>query len=202
MHRRVQQRIDREAALVSQARSGDPDALARLMEGHSQILYRLVLRITRNHEDAEDAVQDAVLKAQANLPKFRGRAQFSTWIARIAINEALMKLRKNKRTREVPLEVPTQTQGFNGRTPELKQRGEDPEALYARLEISERLWRAVRSLLPVYQAAFFLTRVRGCTNQETADELKISVATVKVRVCRACKQLREKLSPTGEALYS
>lgn len=199
MHDRVSE-ADAEAALVNQARSGDRNAFSSLVSGQRKTLYRLVRRITRNHEDAEDAVQDAVLKAHANLSKFQGRARFSTWISRIAINEALMKRRKNERKKQVPLEVLVQTQEFIVRFPELERRGDDPEALYARMEVREMMLQAARSLLPMYQAVFVLARVSGCTNQETADELELPVATVKARLHRACKQLREKLPPICEAL--
>lgn len=191
---------DAEAALLNQARSGDRDAFSSLIGGHLETLYRLVLRITRNHEDAEDAVQDAILKAHTNLSKFQGRARFSTWISRIAINEALMKRRKHGRRKHVPLEDLTPAEEFNACSGELELRQEDPEALYARLEVREMMFRAASSLLPIYQAVFFLVRVRGCTNQETADELELPVATVKARLHRACKQLREKLTPICEAL--
>ncbi len=199
MHDRVSE-ADAEAALVNQARSGDRDAFSSLISGHLEILYRLVLRITRNHEDAEDAVQDAILKAHANLSKFQGRARFSTWISRIAINETLMKRRKHRHRKHVPLEDLTQAEEFNVCSCELELRQKDPEALYARMEVREMILQAARSLLPMYQAVFFLARVRGCTNQETADELELSVATVKARLHRACKQLREKLNPIGGAL--
>lgn len=202
-HHRMHDRVlgaDDEAALVNQAQSGDRDAFSSLISDYRETLYRLVLRITRNHEDAEDAVQDAILKAHANLSKFQGRARFSTWISRIAINEALMNRRKNKRMNQVPLEVPVQAEESIARFPELERRGDDPEVLYARMEVREMMWQAARGLLPMYQAVFFLARVRGCTNQETADELEVSVATVKARLHRACKQLREKLNPISGAL--
>ncbi len=94
----------------------------------------------------------------------------------------------------------TQAEESNVCSCESELRQEDPEALYARLEVREMMLQAARSLLPIYQAVFFLARVRGCTNQETADELELSVATVKARLHRACKQLREKLNPIGGAL--
>jgi len=191
---------DAEPALVDRARLGDREAFSSLISDHLKTLYRLALRITRNHEDAEDAVQDAILKAHANLHQFEGRARFSTWIGRIAINEALMKRRKYSTRKHVPLEELTQADELIVRIPELKRRADDPEALYARTEVRGMLLQAARSLLPMYQAVFFLARVRGCTNQETADELELPVATVKARLHRACKQLREKLTPTSGAL--
>lgn len=190
---------DGEAALLDQARSGNADAFASLVTGHFKTLYRLARRITRNHEDAEDAVQDAVLKAHAHLSTFQGRAQFSTWISRIAINEALMKRRKYRNWNVVAWEdlTPAEESEVCSWIVDLRQ---DPEALYARREVREMMLEAARDMPPMYQAVFFLSRVRGCTNQETADHLDVSVATVKARLHRACKRLREKLAPAVEAL--
>ena len=191
---------DYEAALVNQAQSGDRDAFSSLVSGHLQTLYRLVLRITRNHEDAEDSVQDAVLKAYANLPQFQRRARFSTWIGRIAINEALMRLRKHKVRKLVLSEDVLQAKEPNDRSLELERHGDDPETLFARQEICEFMLEAAGSLQPIYQTVFYLAQVRGCTLQETAKELGLSVAAVKARLHRARKQLREKLNPIGGAL--
>lgn len=212
MDRRGQQQIENgetrdraaeamaEAELVNRARAGDREAFSKLISGRFTTLYRLALRITKHREDAEDAVQDAILKAHANLSQFEGRARFSSWIGRIAINEALMKRRKHRNSKQVPLQDLTQAQQFNVCSDDLQLRRQDPETLYARTEVREMLMKAARSLLPIYQAVFFLARVKGCTNQETADELEVPVATVKARLHRACKQLRAKLNPMGGAL--
>lgn len=186
---------DGEATLVSQAQAGDADAFSTLVCGHLQTLYRLALRITRNREDAEDVVQDAILKAHANLSGFQQRARFSTWITRIAINEALMTLRRHKRMKRVPLEVPVPSEESDDRSWELPLDQEDPEALYARMQVREKLLQAARSLSPAHQAVFVLAYMRGCTNQETADRLGLSVATVKSRLHRARKQVCAKLDP-------
>ncbi len=202
-NRPMQERIsgtDDEAALLNQAQSGDKDAFSSLISRYLETLYRLALRITRNPEDAEDTVQEAILKAYANLSQFQRRARFSTWITRITINEALMKLRKHKLMKRVPWEDLVQDEEFNGHFRELERRRDDPEALYARQEVRALMIQAVGSLLPMYQVVFFMAQVRGCTNQETAKELELSVATVKARLHRAYKQLREKLNPIGGAL--
>ena len=188
-------KADEEAALLNQARSGDPDAFSNLISGCLETLHRLVLRITKNHQDAEDVVQETIFKAHANLSRFEGRARFSTWISRIAINEALMNRRKHRHWKYVSLEDLTAADGLAVCSYDREQLQVNPEALYARQEIQERLLEAVRSLLPMYQAVYSLTRVRSCTIQETADELEISVAAVKARLHRASKQLREKLAP-------
>jgi RNA polymerase sigma-70 factor (ECF subfamily) len=192
--------INHETVLLNQAQSGDKDAFSSLVSAHLQTLYRLVLRITRNHEDAEDSVQDAILKAYASLPQFQRRSRFSTWLGRIAINEALMRLRKHKAMKRVPLEGGRQANEPTERSPELERRGENPETLYARQEVRNLMMEAAGSLQPIYLSAFYLAQVRGCTIQVTAKELEVSVAAVKGRLHRARKLLREKLHPIGGAL--
>ena len=192
--------VEIEAALLNQAQSGDHEAFSTLLGGCHGTLHGLVLRITKNHEDAEDAVQSAVLKAYAKLSQFQERARFSSWIARIAINEAFMKLRKQKRLKEVSLDDPLQTQEFAPRPPAIEKEHEDPEKAFRRAEVLEAMVRAVGSLPPMYQAAFFLTQVRGCTNQEAAKQLALPVSTIKSRVHRARKHVRNVLNPNGESL--
>lgn len=184
---------DNEAALLNQAQSGDKDAFTSLISPCLETLYRLVLPITRNHEDAEDTVQEAILKAYANLSQFQRRARFSTWIARIATNEALTILRKQKLMKRAPWEDLVLAEESNGRFPELEQRPDDPEALYARQEVRELMMQAAGCLPPQYHTAFVLTHVKECTNQETARKLDVSVAAVKARVHRARKQVRKQL---------
>jgi RNA polymerase sigma-70 factor, ECF subfamily len=185
---------DHETALLSQAQSGDKEAFVALLSGHLHSLHAIALRITRSYEQAEDTVQDAVLKAYIHLPQFQAQARFSTWISRIAVNEALTSLRKHKRAVLVPLGELGHAEELRARSGQWKQRQDDPESLCARQEVRESLIRAVGSLLPPYRAAFVLTQVKGCTIQEVAEQLQLTIPTVKTRVHRARKQLREELS--------
>ena len=189
-----------ETDLLSQAQAGDHEAFSALLGNCQGTLHGLVLRITKNHEDAEDAVQSAVLKAFAKLSQFQERARFSSWIARIAINEAFMKLRKQKRLKEISLDDPLQTQQFTPLSPAAEKEHEDPEKAFRRAEVLEAMVRAVGSLPPMYQTAFFLTQVRGCSNQEAARELALPVSTIKSRVHRARKHVRSVLNPNGQSL--
>jgi RNA polymerase sigma-70 factor (ECF subfamily) len=186
--------LDREAALLDRAQSGDREAFSALVSGHLATLHCLVRRITRNHEDAEDAVQDAVVKAYENLSQFQRRARFSTWISRIAINEGLMKLRRRKLAEPRPAEDAFELQGPGRRAHAADHQGVNPEALYARREIGNLMLQAAESLMPRYHAVFYLTQVKGCTNEEAAEILALSLPTVKSRLHRARKQLREKLN--------
>lgn len=92
-----------EARLLSAARQGQQAAFGELCERHAKRIYHTALRVTRNHEDAEDALQDSFLSAFVHLRKFDARSSFSTWLTRIAINAALMKLRRNRGSREIPM---------------------------------------------------------------------------------------------------
>jgi RNA polymerase sigma-70 factor (ECF subfamily) len=186
--------MDGEAALLDRAQAGDRDAFSALVCSHLGTLYCLVRRITRNREDAEDAVQDAILKAFENLPQFQRRARFSTWISRIAINEGLMKLRRRRLTDPAPGNNVLEPEELSPRAPSTEQYGMNPEALYAWREIEGLMLHAAGSLLPMYHAVFYLTQVKGCTNEEAAKQLAVSVSTIKSRLHRARKQLRERMN--------
>src|SRR6202521_1755116 len=98
-----------EANVVAQARQGDTGAFTELAERYQRNIFRLAQNITQNREDAEDVLQETFLKAYQHLPEFEGHSKFYTWIVRIAVNEALMKLRKRKGDRTVPLDEPVDT---------------------------------------------------------------------------------------------
>ena len=99
--------IDDEAAIVAQARRGDAKAFSELLRRYEGKIFRLALHITQNREDAEDVLQEAFLKAYEHLDQFQGQSKFYTWIVRIAVNQALMKLRKRKSDRSVSLMTPS-----------------------------------------------------------------------------------------------
>ncbi|HSM76827.1 MAG TPA: sigma-70 family RNA polymerase sigma factor, partial [Bryobacteraceae bacterium] len=98
-----------ESALVAKAREGDAEAFNGLVNQYERKIFRLAKHITQSDEDAEDVLQEAFLKAYEHLPDFQGQSKFYTWIVRIAVNEALMKLRKRKSDRTVPLDEPLDT---------------------------------------------------------------------------------------------
>ncbi len=103
-----------ESALVARAQAGDSEAFGELVSRYQNKIYRLAKHITQNDEDAEDVLQEAFLKAYEHLGGFQGNSKFYTWIVRIAVNEALMKLRKRKSDRTVPLDEPVDTRRRNG----------------------------------------------------------------------------------------
>ena len=185
--------IDDEAAIVAQARLGDAKAFSELLRRYEGKIFRLALHITQNREDAEDVLQEAFLKAYEHLDQFQGQSRFYTWIVRIAVNQALMKLRKRKSDRSVSLDDTIDT-GEDTVAREIAAWDENPEQQYSREEINEILGSAIDGLAPIYRAVFVLRDVDGLSTEEAADALDLSVPAVKSRLLRARLQLRDKLT--------
>ena len=156
-------------------------------------VFRLALRITRSPEDAEDVQQETFLKAHRKMGQFEGRSRFTTWISRIAINEALMCLRKRRSNTYVPLEDAMQLNRELPPEDMLHSTLEDPEEAYARKELKNSLERAIAILRPAYRAVFLLRVVEQRSTTETAKVLRISASAVKARMRRARSELKETL---------
>ncbi len=182
-----------ESALVAKARAGDAAAFNDLVTRYERKIFRLAKHITQNDEDAEDVLQEAFLKAYEHLPDFQGQSKFYTWIVRIAVNESLMKLRKRKSDRTVPLDEPLDT-GEDVVVREIAVWEDDPEKKYSREELANILDEAVQSLRPAFRTVFVLRDIEELSTEETAEALGISVPAVKSRLLRARLQLREKLT--------
>ncbi|HYL39253.1 MAG TPA: sigma-70 family RNA polymerase sigma factor [Bryobacteraceae bacterium] len=182
-----------ESGLVAKAREGDSTAYNELVNRYSQKIYRLAKHITQNDEDAEDVLQETFLKGFEHLGDFQGQSKFYTWIVRIAVNESLMKLRKRKSDRTVPLDEPLDT-GEDTVVREIAVWDENPEQQYSREELGRILDEAVQSLRPVFRTVFVLRDIEELSTEETAEALGISVPAVKSRLLRARLQLREKLT--------
>jgi len=182
-----------ESQLVAKAREGDSAAYNQLMTRYSPKIYRLAKHITQHEEDAEDVLQETFLKAFEHLGDFQGQSKFYTWIVRIAVNESLMKLRKRKSDRTVPLDEPLDT-GEDTVVREIAVWDENPELQYSREELGQILDEAVQSLRPVFRTVFVLRDIEELSTEETAEALGISVPAVKSRLLRARLQLREKLT--------
>jgi RNA polymerase sigma-70 factor (ECF subfamily) len=182
-----------ESGLVAKAREGDSGAFNELVNRYSRKIYRLAKHITQNDEDAEDVLQETFLKAFEHLGGFQGQSKFYTWIVRIAVNESLMKLRKRKSDRTVPLDEPLDT-GEDTVVREIAVWDENPEQKYSREELGQILDEAVESLRPVFRTVFVLRDIEELSTEETSEALGISVPAVKSRLLRARLQLRERLS--------
>ena len=182
-----------ESALVAQAKAGDQNAFTELVNRYERKIYRLAKNITRNDEDAEDVLQDAFLKAYTHLDNFKGDSKFYTWIVRIAVNEALMRLRKRKTDRSVPLDEPVEL-GEETVQREIAVWEDNPEQQYSQEEWRRILNEAVESLKPDFRTVFVLRDIEELSTEETAETLGISVPAVKSRLLRARLALRETLT--------
>lgn len=182
-----------ELALVEQARGGSAAAFGELLRKYEGKIFRLAMHITQNREDAEDVLQETFLSAYEHLDRFRGDSKFYTWIVRIAVNEALMKLRKRKREQTVSIDEEIDT-GEEAMVREIAAWDETPEQRYSREELSGILDRVVQSLPPAFRTVFVLRDIEELSTEETAAALDISVPAVKSRLLRARLQLRDKLT--------
>ena len=185
-----------EAALVSMAKLGDSDAFVELSKLHSNRLLRTIYQITRNWQDAEDALQDATLRAFSHLKDFEGKSSFSTWLTRIAINSALMILRKKRGCYEIPFDD-TDDSGDKYECWELRCPAENPESRLARKEREELLRDAILRLPLLLREVIELRQARGYSTREIAQSLGITASAVKSRLSRARVTLREMLFPAS-----
>ncbi len=185
--------IEDESPILALARQGDAKAFSELMRKYEGKIFRLAQHITQNREDAEDVLQETFLKAYEHLDQFQGNSKFYTWVVRIAVNQALMKLRKRKTDRSVSIDEGIDT-GEDVVVREIAAWDEDPEQKYSREELGEILDSAVQSLAPPYRTVFILRDIDELSTEETAEALELSVPAVKSRLLRARLQLREKLT--------
>ena len=175
--------------LVLAAKGGDANAFDELRDRHFSKILRTTYRITRNWEDAEDALQDSFLNAFVHLNKFEGRSSFSSWVTRIAINMSLMAMRKKRRNKELSID-PSDNDSESYDSWEPPDLREDPERRYARHERAERLRGAIRRLRPALRTALELQQAQEYSVQELADSLGISLAATKSRLLRARLSVR------------
>jgi RNA polymerase sigma-70 factor, ECF subfamily len=189
-----------EAALISMAKLGDRDAFVELSKPYADRILRTIFHITRNWHDAEDALQDAMLRAFSHLKGFQEKSSFSTWVTRIAINSALMMLRKKRICQEIPFEGMGGS-GDNYELREPKSPAEDPESRLARKEREELLNGAILELPQVLREVVELRQARGYSTREIAQALRISVPAVKSRLSRARVALRAALLPAKARSY-
>ncbi|MFZ0464766.1 MAG: sigma-70 family RNA polymerase sigma factor [Candidatus Acidiferrales bacterium] len=182
---------DGEAAVVAAAKRGDAQAFEKLVERYEGRIFRLAQNIMQNREDAEDVSQEAFVQAFQHLDKFQGDSRFSTWLTRIAINQALMKLRKKRRVKEFSLDEPVEE---DLPVPvQLVDWGPTPEQRYSQREMQRILSEAIAGLRPMFRAVFQLRDIEEFSTEETAQALGLSIPAVKARAVRARLQLREAL---------
>jgi RNA polymerase sigma-70 factor (ECF subfamily) len=189
----------REQELIRRIRSGEPEKFYELIRPLEGRVYAAAFAILRNEADAEDAAQEAMLKAFANLRQFRGEARFSTWLIQIAVNEARMRRRKDHANLIEPIGEREDAEGVY--TPrEFADWHEVPSEALERREVRDLLLEALAALGSKYREVFVLRDVEHQSIQEVSETLGISTASVKTRLLRARLMLRDLLAPklTGE----
>jgi RNA polymerase sigma-70 factor (ECF subfamily) len=183
---------DDEPILVAAAKAGDIAAFETLVGRYERKIFRLTQNITQNHEDAEDAMQESFLKAFEHLGEFQGNSRFYTWLVRIAVNQALMKLRK-RRPNQVSLDEEIDT-GEELVPRDVEDWGPSPEDRYQQSELGKILSDVITDLDPPFRIVFQLRDIEELSTEETADVLGLSVPAVKSRLLRARLKLRQKLN--------
>jgi RNA polymerase sigma factor (sigma-70 family) len=178
-----------EGELIAAAKNGHGSAFGILCERHAEMILRVTFRITRNREDAEDAVQDSFLNAFVHLAGFDERSRFATWLTRIAINSALGQLRKKRGVREISMDVPSNTEETRPQL-ELPDRAPDPEENCRRRERREIVSAAVGRLRPRSRKVVEVHQLGEFSMKETAQILGISMAAAKARMFHARAALR------------
>jgi RNA polymerase sigma-70 factor (ECF subfamily) len=189
----------RERDLILSVQRGQHELFYEVVRPYERRVYAAALAILRNEHDAEDAAQEAMLKAFANIRQFRAEARFSTWLIQITVNEALM---RRRRERTVPME------GIDGLRPgdeesdyaprDFADWREIPSEALERKEVRQRLAEALATLDRKYREVFVLRDMEHLNIQETAEALGISVASVKTRLLRARLMLRDLLAAGWE----
>lgn len=179
-----------EKSLVDAAKSGHATAFNTLCEQYKQQLLRAAHRITRSQEDAEDAVQDALVRAFVHLRDFDGRSAFATWLTRIAINSALMILRKKRTSLELPIDSGDEF-GADGLSLEIADRAPNPERHYAQRERERILRNAIQRLRPRLREVVNVQQLQERPMREAAKAMGISVAAAKARLFQAKIALRK-----------
>src|ERR1700682_4363191 len=185
--------VAEELSLVRAAKQGDDAAFEELVRRYDRNVFRIAQHITQNREDAEDVVQEAFLKAYGNLAKFQEQSKFYTWLLRIAVNEALMKLRRRRPERTVSLDEEVKTEE-DSLPREVADWSPNPEQQYNQAELRDILTRTIQGLPASFRTVFVLRDVEGLSTEETAEALDLSIPAVKSRLLRARLQLRERLS--------
>ncbi len=178
-----------DESLAKRVLAGDTALFEVLMRRHNQRLYRIARTVLRDDAEAEDVMQDAYVRAYENLSQFEGRASFSTWISRIALYEALARVRKRKRVVELDGIVESEREGMQS----LHSRLPSPEYEASNSEIHRLLEQEVDALPDNYRAIFVLRDVEGIDVAEVAEILDISSKNVKTRLHRAHALLRKRL---------
>jgi len=182
---------DATGPVLARVLAGEPQAFEEIVRLHEAYVYHTCLGITHNAEDAEEAMQDAFFKTYRNLHNFRRESKFRTWLTRIAVNEALQRLRRRQRAESLDELVETD-ESLVPR--QLEAWHPDPEELYSSEEMGKIVEEAIWALPAAYRVVFVLRDVCELNTAETAEILNLSIAAVKSRLLRARLMVRERLA--------
>jgi RNA polymerase sigma-70 factor, ECF subfamily len=186
---------DYEQRLIERIQEGEPEVFYELIRPYERRLYTAAFLILRNQADAEDCVQEAVLKAFKHIGQFRAEAKFSTWLIQITLNDARMRRRKRRTSLVEPIDK-TEGNDEDAYIPrDFADWREIPSEALERQEVREKLAEALHSLGKIYREVFVLRDMEQLSIEETARALGISTASVKTRLLRARLMLRDLLAP-------
>lgn len=189
----LQSRSTREQELIASVQRGQHQLFYELVRPYERRVYAAAFAILRNEQDAEDAAQEAMLKAFANIGKFRAEARFSTWLIQITVNEALMRRRRERTVQMEAIDIRREEESdYSPR--DFADWREIPSEALERKEVRLRLAEALATLDRKYREVFVLRDMEQLNIEETAEALGISVASVKTRLLRARLMLRDLLA--------
>lgn len=181
-----------ENKLIERATSGDPAAFNRLMEMHEKRMYAVALRMFGNREDAQDSLQEAMLRVYRSIGGFKGQSSFGTWVYRITMNTCLDEIRRKKNKQSASLDNMLD----QGWAP--TDEGASPEKRVMQQEMRKSIAQSIQELPEDMRSAIIMRDVHGYSYEEIADTLNVNVGTIKSRISRGREKLREKLSNFSE----
>jgi RNA polymerase sigma-70 factor (ECF subfamily) len=191
-----------DSRLIRRVHDGNADAFYELVRPYERAVFLAALSIVRNEADAEEVAQEAILKAFKGLSRFRQGAKFSTWLIQITINEAKMKLRKDRRHLYESMDEGQQNDECDYIPKDFADWREIPSEALERRELREALTKALESLPGKYRTVLILRDVQHLSINETAKALGLSEASVKTRLSRARLQMRDALAPGIDGAWS
>src|SRR5215475_9011742 len=194
--------LDNEAELIQRVCAGDKEAFYALVEPCERGVFTAAMSVLNNAADAEEVAQEAVLKAFSALPRFRGESRFSTWLIQITINEARLKLRKDRRHLYESIDEPKSDDEGDAFPKDFADWREIPSEELQRKELREALKRALDALPQKYRTVLILRDIQHLSIHETAQVLGITEGSVKTRLLRARYQMRDALAPGIDGSWS
>lgn len=186
-----------DAAVVAQVLAGDRDAFRVLVDRHGRSLYRLAYRMTGDHQDSEEIVQETFLRAYKALERFEMRSNFGTWIYRIAVNRTLdfLNAKKTQMQNKDTYQIADEPDPEKSREIQVETSQAGPERLFISAEMKAKMAQAMGLLTPVERVAFTMRHMEGRSVDEISRTLKVKSSAAKNTIFRAVKKLRQQLEP-------